>query len=127
MKEVLSKREMEIAELLAWGASSKEVACKLFLSTRTVENHRRNIYEKIGVGKASELSAWYFCTNFNISFDLSPIKPLLKTLAITIFLLSQIYAPKLELRACRIPRIERHTRFSRKNETDYLSTYACAA
>ena len=34
----LSRRENEVAELLAWGASKKEVADKLFISTRTVEN-----------------------------------------------------------------------------------------
>lgn len=35
----LSKRESQIAELLAWGASKKEVADKLFVSTRTIEKH----------------------------------------------------------------------------------------
>ena len=34
----LSKRESQIAELLAWGASKKEVADKLFVSTRTISN-----------------------------------------------------------------------------------------
>lgn len=32
---LLSKRETQVAELLAWGASKKEVASKLFVSTRT--------------------------------------------------------------------------------------------
>lgn len=45
----LSPREGEIAELLAWGASKKEVADKLFISARTVENTARNIYQKIGI------------------------------------------------------------------------------
>lgn len=50
----LSKRESQIAELLAWGASKKEVADKLFVSTRTIENTARNIYAKIGIQKATE-------------------------------------------------------------------------
>ena len=70
----LTKREAEIAELLAWGATKKDVANRLFVSERTVENHTRNIYEKTGVTKINELSAWWFCTTFNISFDLSPLK-----------------------------------------------------
>lgn len=70
----LTTRESEIAELFAWGASKKEVANHLNVSERTVENHARNIYEKIGCGKVNELSAWWFCTKFNISFDLSPLK-----------------------------------------------------
>jgi DNA-binding CsgD family transcriptional regulator len=71
---ILTKRETEIAELLAWGATKKDVANRLFVSERTVENHTRNIYEKTGVTKINELSAWWFCTTFNISFDLSPLK-----------------------------------------------------
>jgi DNA-binding CsgD family transcriptional regulator len=70
----LTTREYEIAELFAWGASKKEVANHLNVSERTVENHARNIYGKIGCGKVNELSAWWFCTKFNISFDLSPLK-----------------------------------------------------
>jgi len=70
----LTTREQEIAELFAWGAAKKEVACRLFISERTVENHARSIYEKIGIGKVNELSAWWFCTRFGISFELSPLK-----------------------------------------------------
>jgi len=70
----LTTREAQIAELFAWGAAKKEVATKLFVSERTVENHARNIYEKIGCGKVNELSAWWFCKQFGISFDLSPLK-----------------------------------------------------
>lgn len=70
----LTKRESEIAELFAWGASKKDVANRLFISERTVENHARNIYSKIGCQKINELCAWWFCTTFHISFDLSPLK-----------------------------------------------------
>ena len=70
----LTKRESEIAELVAWGGSKKEIANRLFLSERTVENHIKNIYAKVECGKSNELSAWWFCTRFNISFDLSPFK-----------------------------------------------------
>ena len=70
----LTKRESEIAELFAWGASKKDVANRLFISERTVENHARNIYAKIGCQKINELCAWWFCTRFHISFDLSPLK-----------------------------------------------------
>ena len=71
---VLTKRESEIAELVAWGGSKKEIADRLFLSERTVENHIKNIYSKVECGKLNELSAWWFCTRFHISFDLSPLK-----------------------------------------------------
>lgn len=70
----LTKRESEIAELFAWGASKKDIANRLFISERTVENHTRNIYEKTRCAKVNELSAWWFCTTFHISFDLSPLR-----------------------------------------------------
>lgn len=70
----LTKREEQVAELLAWGATKKEIAQRLYVSVRTVENHARNIYEKARITKASELSAWWFCMKFGISFDLNPMK-----------------------------------------------------
>ena len=70
----LTQRETEVAEYFAWGAAKKEIADYLSISERTVENHARNIFYKVGCGKVNELSAWWFCTRFNISFDLSPIK-----------------------------------------------------
>lgn len=71
---ILTKREYQIAELIAWGATKKEIAAKLFIDVRTVENHVRSIYEKTGVTKANELSALWFCSRYNISVDFSPIK-----------------------------------------------------
>lgn len=70
----LSKRESQIAELLAWGASKKEVVDKLFVSTRTIENTARNIYAKIGIQKATELCVWWFCTKCGVPVSLDPLK-----------------------------------------------------
>lgn len=35
----LSKRELEILELISWGYSDKEIACNLKISARTVQTH----------------------------------------------------------------------------------------
>jgi DNA-binding CsgD family transcriptional regulator len=86
----LTKRESEVAELIAWGLCKKEVANLLFVSERTIENHARNIYLKIGCGKVNELSAWWFCTRFNISFDLSPLKRSLLSCALLVVMMPQI-------------------------------------
>lgn len=69
----LTRREKEIAEQLAWGRAKKEIADILFIAEDTVENHTRNIYSKIGCQKATELSAWWFCTRYSISLDQNPI------------------------------------------------------
>lgn len=48
-KVEFSEREKEIIELICKEKSNKEIAEKLFLSVRTVEGHRLNILEKMGV------------------------------------------------------------------------------
>ena len=69
----LAKREKEILERVAWGASYKEVANFLKISSSTVDNTLRRVKEKIGLNKVTELSAWWFCTTYGISFSLSPL------------------------------------------------------
>lgn len=52
----LTRREREIAALAAAGASSKEIAAKLYLSTRTVDNHLQSVYGKLGISGRHELA-----------------------------------------------------------------------
>ena len=56
--QALSAREIEVVRLVAEGFSSKEVAVRLDLSVRTVEKHRANIMEKIGVREVASLVRW---------------------------------------------------------------------
>jgi two-component system, NarL family, response regulator NreC len=53
--ELLTTREREILQLLAEGKTNKEVAATLFISPYTVETHRSNILEKLGLHSAAEL------------------------------------------------------------------------
>ncbi|MFH1908873.1 MAG: response regulator transcription factor [Chloroflexota bacterium] len=52
--ESLTDREREILELLAQGLSNKQIAQRLYLSVRTVENHLRRVYQKLGVISRTE-------------------------------------------------------------------------
>jgi len=51
----LTRREKEILAFIASGASSKEIASKLFLSVSTVETHRANVMTKIGARNVAQL------------------------------------------------------------------------
>jgi DNA-binding NarL/FixJ family response regulator len=51
----LTPREIEVVKLIAEGKSSKEIAAILFLSFRTVQNHRTKIMRKLNLKKNTDL------------------------------------------------------------------------
>jgi DNA-binding NarL/FixJ family response regulator len=51
----LTAREREVLELVAEGLTSKEIAVKLSLSTKTIESHRAALMRKLGIHKVSGL------------------------------------------------------------------------
>ena len=124
----LSKRERQVAELLAWGASKKEVPDllrKLYggreISVHTVENIARNIYAKLHLNKASELSAWYFCECHQVDDSLSPIKRLRQTVLgviLLVLLTPQVLGlddQALRPQRIRTTRVERVIRVRRRD------------
>jgi DNA-binding CsgD family transcriptional regulator len=55
----LSRREAEVAALIAEGASNRAIGARLHLSHRTVENHVRHIMEKTDQTSRTGVAAWY--------------------------------------------------------------------
>ena len=53
--DALTPREQEVIVLLTEGLSTNQVADKLFISSKTVENHRSNIMRKLGLHSTIEL------------------------------------------------------------------------
>lgn len=51
----LSSREREVLQLIAEGYNSEQIAAKLFISTKTVSTHRRNIMEKLDIDNIADL------------------------------------------------------------------------
>ena len=54
--EALTGREMEVAQLVLDRKTNREIANELFLSTKTVESHIRNIFTKLGVSSRAEIA-----------------------------------------------------------------------
>ena len=54
-KNLLTQREQEICNFLAYGYTNKEIADKLFISERTVETHRSHIFSKLDLKNRAEL------------------------------------------------------------------------
>jgi DNA-binding NarL/FixJ family response regulator len=53
--DLLSIREKEILQLLASGATNRQVAEMIHVSVATVETHRTNIFQKLGIHSLPEL------------------------------------------------------------------------
>nr|DAO17986.1 MAG TPA: hypothetical protein [Caudoviricetes sp.] len=111
----LTRRESQVAELLAWGASRKEAADQLNIATNTVLTISRSIFRKVGIQKATELSVWWFCRRFNISPDLSPVR---RRFGATILLMLFLLATFTDH-----PQAVRRIRRGRRNEYEYVEEF----
>jgi DNA-binding NarL/FixJ family response regulator len=52
----LTRRELEIAELVGTGKTNREIAAELFLSHKTVETHLRHIFGKLGISSRASVA-----------------------------------------------------------------------
>jgi DNA-binding NarL/FixJ family response regulator len=56
--DVLTPRELEVLKLIAEASTSKQIADQLFISVKTVDRHRQNILEKLGMRDRVELTRY---------------------------------------------------------------------
>ncbi len=57
-RAALTKREQQVADLIAHGLSNKEIAAKLVISQRTAESHVEHILTKLGLTNRAQVAAW---------------------------------------------------------------------
>lgn len=51
----LTPQELQVAQLVATGASTKSVAAQLYVSPRTVDSHLRQVFTKLGIASRAAL------------------------------------------------------------------------
>jgi len=56
--DLLTDREREVLQLIAEGLSTREIAEKLFISTKTVETHRMHLMEKLDLHGTADLTRY---------------------------------------------------------------------
>jgi len=56
--EILTPRELQVLKLIAEAYTSKEIAAELVISIKTVERHRQNILDKLGMSDRVELTRY---------------------------------------------------------------------
>jgi len=54
----LTRRELEVAELVGQGLTNREIARRLVLSERTAQNHVQHILTKLGLANRSQVAVW---------------------------------------------------------------------
>jgi DNA-binding NarL/FixJ family response regulator len=54
----LTRREAEIASLIAQGLTNKDIAAKLFIAPRTAETHVAHILAKLGFNTRAQIAGW---------------------------------------------------------------------
>lgn len=57
-KKELTTKEIDIIKMISKGFSSKLIAAQLSISSRTVDTHRHNIFKKLEISNAAQLSRW---------------------------------------------------------------------
>jgi len=55
----LTRRESEVAALVAEGLTNKQIAAQLVISQRTAESHVENILSKFGFTNRAQIATWY--------------------------------------------------------------------
>ena len=61
--DILSEREREVMQLIAEGFTSPQIAERLFISQKTVRNHRANLMNKLGLHGIAEIVKYAIKTN----------------------------------------------------------------
>jgi non-specific serine/threonine protein kinase len=69
----LSRREREVAALVAEGLTDREIARRLFIAERTAEGHVQQIRNKLGFDNRAQVASW--ATQQGLSPGASPVRP----------------------------------------------------
>ena len=65
----LTRRQLEVADLVAHGLTDREIAARLVISPRTAESHVEQILARLGFRSRAEIAAWHAVRSAGVSPD----------------------------------------------------------
>jgi DNA-binding NarL/FixJ family response regulator len=65
----LTRREQQVAELLAEGRTNREISARLYISERTAQNHVQHIMDKLGLHHRSQVALWVQSTRMSTATE----------------------------------------------------------
>jgi predicted ATPase/class 3 adenylate cyclase len=85
----LSKREQEVARLVASGLTNRQIAQRLFIAERTAEGHVERIRDKLGFSSRAQVAAWVSAAEATASGD-APAATLADPGGLVVFMLTDL-------------------------------------
>src|SRR5437899_10075262 len=85
----LSKRELEVARLVAAGLTNRQITERLFIAERTAEGHVQRIRDKLGFSSRAQVAAWVAASSAAPA-DGSPAAAIASPGNIVVFLLNDL-------------------------------------
>jgi len=85
MSRQITHREMEIAELISFGLTEKEISNYLEISFFTLRTHKRNLFNKTGCRNIADVTRWYIQEVSGIKIE--PREPFKKMVSIFMLIL----------------------------------------
>jgi len=123
MERRVTHREMEVAELISFGLTEKEIANFLNFSIHTLKAHKRNLFNKTGCRNISDVTRWYIQQVSGIRIEpKETIKKLISAFLLVLVITAEFYTSEfIRVRTRTIVRTVRmvKTRRIRRNKETY--------
>lgn len=128
MNSHLTIRETQVLRLVSLGYSQKEIAEKLSISSCTVDVHVKNIKDKTGIHKSTELTAFWYINKYHIPVFEIPerMRKLVvgAMLALSVFLAFTHTDALMRLRESNFRMVRTSARRIVRRDTDYYLSIA---
>ena len=124
----VTTRELEVAELISFGATEKEISSYLHLAVDTVKVHKKHLFMKTGCRNITDVTRWFFQRRIGITLCPSPaVSRFISAILLAIILSAEAFdmqflRPRTNIRSARrvaTARVRIRSNYSRKN---YLLT-----